>query len=88
MYIDFSKLTTDELYEAGMELGKLSQTRPDIPHRLVIGLRDGLDGWGRQENFGEILWSLRRHGEYHCLKENLSIPFTNLTDRPSGVVPK
>ncbi len=88
MDINFSKLTAEELYAIAVELGQLSQTRPDITHRFIVGLRDGLDSWGGSVTFNDIYWSLWRHGEYHCLKENLSIPFTNLTARPSGVVSK
>lgn len=81
---DFEKLSEEELYELGIQLGKLSKTRPDIAYRIVLGFRDGLVSWGKIENLGDILWSLWRQGKHECVEGSLSIPFVPPQISPSG----
>jgi len=81
--IDLESLTEDELYSLGKKLGELSQSRPDVVHRIILGFRDGLRSWGIFENLGDILWMLWRQGN-HGISKSLRIPFAGLNDAPSG----
>ncbi len=78
-------LTSDELYELGKALGKIAESRPDVTHRFLIGMRDGLNelqngcGYG----FGDIFWFLWRRA-HHVLSKTFPIPFVSLLDQPSG----
>ncbi len=81
---DFEALSGDELYELGLAFGELSKTRPDIAHKFLIGVRDGMD---QSDNygFGEILSALWRrwHHTIATPKTPPPILFTSLS-APSG----
>lgn len=81
--IDLENLTEEELYALGKKLGELSQDRPDVTHRIILGFRDGLRSWGIHENLGDVLWMLWRQGN-HRVSTLLRIPFAGLNDSPSG----
>lgn len=80
--INFENLSAGELYEIGKQLGVLSQTRPDIAHRLILGYWDGLSSWGNNENLGSVLCVLQNQGMHHVPPGNLCIPFAPL--KPAG----
>lgn len=82
--VDLKRLSEQELYALGKQIGELSQERPDIGHRIILGVRDGLHGWGIIQNLCDVLWALWRHGEFKAQSKNLKIPFASLSRATSG----
>lgn len=56
-------LDEGSLYDLGRAIGEISEKRPDITYRILVGVRDGMtdaksfSGYG----FGELLEALERH---------------------------
>lgn len=80
--IDFENLTAAQLYKIGVQLGELTQSRPDIVYRLIIGTWDGLHSYGHTEDLGSFLNWLQNRGIHHVPLGNLRIPFAAL--KPAG----
>ena len=60
---DLTMLSGKELSELGARLGKLAEERPDITHRVLLGLKQSMSGNGAVGygyGVGEILANLRR----------------------------
>ena len=74
----------DELYNLGKEIARISQERPDIVHRLILGMKHDLDDQGRFPSLGNFLEELWRHGTYN-VSGNLRIPFESILQRESGL---
>jgi hypothetical protein len=69
--IDLNSLSGDELYNLGQAMGRIADSRPDIVHRLMIGVRDGLeDSTARPATTisGDTFWRLWRQW-YHVVKD-------------------
>jgi len=75
-----SGLDEDTLYDIGRRIGEISENRPDITHRILVGIRDGMadakyfSGYG----FGELLEALERHYWSSCSVDQdvaPSVPF-------------
>ena len=72
-------LNEDALYDLGRRIGEISRNRPDITHRVLVGVRDGMvdagsfSGYG----FGELLEALERHWFSHLVDRSVipPIPF-------------
>lgn len=70
MNTDFNlqDLSAEKLYELGRALGSVAKERPDITHRFLLGMRDGLNevqngcGYG----FGDVFSFLWRRA-FHTL---------------------
>ncbi|MEK7614386.1 MAG: hypothetical protein AAB428_01845 [Patescibacteria group bacterium] len=86
--IDLNMLNAGELYELGRHIGEASKERPYIPHRILLGVRDGMTGLLDEAKkdksglfngygFGDILWSLWGHWSHHLgnLGVQAPIPF-------------
>lgn len=56
-------LDGDSLYNLGRVIGEMSKRRPDITHRILVGIRDGMTDAGSFSGygFGELLEALERH---------------------------
>ncbi len=71
------------LYYLGKELGKQSKNRPDITHRFIIGIRDGMDeeSVAHTYGFGDLLWVFWRRWHHEIADTNTHppIPFTSLS---------
>ncbi len=80
--MDLSNMSPDQLYRLGEQIAEISKERPDISHRICLGM---CHAFGDQGVFvlGELLWTLWRHGT-HIVPENLRIPFSPLAETPSG----
>ena len=61
-----SGLDEDTLYDIGRRIGEISENRPDITHRILVGVRDGMidansfSGYG----FGALLETLELHWSF------------------------
>lgn len=73
-------LDGNSLYDLGRVIGEISEKRPDITHRILVDIRDGMvdaksfSGYG----FGELLEALERHYRSSCsIDQDVapSIPF-------------
>ncbi len=73
------ELDVASLYDLGRIIGEFSKERPDVTHRILVGIRDGMidaksfSGYG----FGELLESLERHWCVRVAREDVypPIPF-------------
>lgn len=83
---DFVSMSADDLHAFGEQLGKLSETRPDIAHRALLGFRDGLGSWSQTGNLGEVLELLYRQGKCGMSEESFKIPFAEVVKKPSGTI--
>ena len=79
-----NRISSAVLYRLGKKLGKHSKNRPDITHRFIIGIRDGMDEESvtNTYGFGDLLWVLWRRWYHEIAGANTQppIPFTS----PSG----
>jgi hypothetical protein len=70
------ELDAASLYDLGRIIGEISRERPDITHRILVGIRDGMIdarsfiGYG----FGELLEALERHWFSHVANQDTSPP--------------
>ena len=68
-------LDGESLYDLGRIMGEISEERPDITHRILVGIRDGMvdaksfSGYG----FGELLEALERHWSF-CVDQQGTFP--------------
>ncbi|MFZ2167808.1 MAG: hypothetical protein WAV50_02975 [Minisyncoccia bacterium] len=81
----------EELYSLGKEIAHLAEKRPDVVHRIILGMKHGLEedqNWLPSAQLGDLLWALWRHG-MHDVPENMQIPFAPLNKvlSSSGDVP-
>lgn len=87
MEFELEDLSAEELHQLGLKIGNKARNRPDITHRIAVGMRDGLETSGLEpQNFGDILWSLWRHW-YHTIVNNVKVhpPIAFITSaQPSG----
>ncbi len=87
---DTASLSSDELYDLGLEIGKMASSRPDIVHRILVGVRDGLENSDLPPATtinGDVFWTLWRHWYYQIKQGNMQahpiVPFLSLA-QPSG----
>ncbi|QQR77640.1 MAG: hypothetical protein IPJ67_00615 [Candidatus Moraniibacteriota bacterium] len=70
------ELDAVSLYNLGRIIGEISMERPDITHRILVGIRDGMvdadsfSGYG----FGELLEALERHWFSHVANQDIPPP--------------
>lgn len=81
----FHEYTPEELYQLGREIGELSQLRPDIVRRIMLGVRDGVNDTGSGISMGFVLEYLWRRWHHHIADTETPppIPFASLLG-PSG----
>lgn len=86
---NISQMNETQLYEHGVMIAQTAVERPDAVHRLVLGMKHGLE---RQHQYphllypqlGELLHGLWRHAWFNIGMEKLPIPFLPHNEAPSG----
>lgn len=78
----FEEMSPEDLYGLGKQIAELAKTRPDIVHRMFLGMHHGFQE-RREHSLGRVLEMLWRHGTYD-VPESLKIPFEPLSSAPSG----
>lgn len=96
--INLEMLSAGELYELGKLIGETAKEEPDITHRILLGVRDGMTGLVDENSsekpkpslfngygFGDVLWSLWGHWNHRMENAGTQppIPFVAL-NAPSG----
>ena len=82
---DFNLLNGKELFEMGKRIGELAKERPDLAHRILFGIREGMEeSIGFRYGFGDTCSALWRQWAYECAKDPHAappVPFADLKKR-------